>query len=609
MANKRGRHAKKGGRTTPKGTRPLQLVRSSPPPGRREPGLMDTVAEALRQPHPVDLLGFVSSVVWLASSNAPDRAADLPTVDFLVETWTEVEQRETTALLRAAAVLCESTALRAAAAEAAGDRSHPLPAWVDGLAHARVTRAVEVGHVLGDGEVLLLDVEIPGSTRVTIDVYVDHNVGTFVKDAFVVSESVDAVLNRMGPLLREPGTTVTDLSLADARAKLSEALASPLSNGFPFIDDDRTWPRSRPVVEWIVRTMPSGGTGYVSHEWTAGELHELMTDFFASPWGRALRDRDRRRLLELLVEVDDDDPMRWSPVRVELLEPEELLDHDLLPEVAALAPDLLRAFIGYCHGERGVPEPLTDETMAAVDRWALRLDHAIHELDQLFADDDEPRWSWGAEQLAELVTATGSVEALRHLTVDGLPTDEPMDWGAVPTEATAAVEPVVELVDELCERLFDLELRTAARRLIARLAAADPSLFTRRSRLENTVAAVVWSVANANDAFATHDVLVKELTADLGITGTPSQRADTFLRALPEAQRGFQGVGLGSTDLLTSTGRAAVLARRDRALRLLGRDVALGPDAWALDAPEVEIDDPDALWAIVAERRRIDGPA
>jgi hypothetical protein len=31
------------------------------------------------------------------------------------------------------------------------------------------------------------------------------------------------------------------------------------------------------------------------------------------------------------------------------------------------------------------------------------------------------------------------------------------------------------------------------------------------------------------------------------------------------------------------------------------------PDAWALDAAEVEIDDPDALWAIVAERHRADG--
>ncbi len=563
-AKKRGRHAKKGGRTTPKGTRPLQLVHADR--GPREPGMMEMVAAALRQPHPVDLVGLVSSMVWLASPSNLGRPPDLPTVDFLVDTWADVERRETTALLRAVAALGERAELRTAAAAASARRSHSLPAWVDGLGEARVTRVVEVGHVLGDGEVLLLEVEIPGSTGVTVDVYVDHNIGTFVKDAFVVPEPLDAVLHRMTDLLREPGTATTDVSLADARAKLTDALANPLSNGFLLdADDDRTWPRSRPAVEWILRGLPTGGTGYVRHTWTTAELRELVEAFFASPWGRALRDRDRRRLLERVVEVaaEEDDPMRWSPVRVEVLTAEGLVDDDDVPtEVLALAPDLLRAFIGYCHGERGVPDSLTDETMAAVDRWGPELQRAIDERDELYGDTDDPMWSWGAEMLVELVGATGSVAALRHLSVEPLP-DEPFDWTAVAPDAVEAIEPVVALVDDVCERLFDLELRTAARRTIARLATADPSLFTRRSRLENTAAALVWVVATANDAFATHGLLVKDLAADLGISGTPSQRADTFLRALPGAHRGYGGVGLGSTELLSAAGRASVIARRD----------------------------------------------
>jgi hypothetical protein len=196
------------------------------------------------------------------------------------------------------------------------------------------------------------------------------------------------------------------------------------------------------------------------------------------------------------------------------------------------------------------------------------------------------------------------VAALRHLTVEPLP-DEPFDWAAVAPDAVEAIEPVVALVDDVCERRFDLELRTAARRTIARLAAADPSLFTRRSRLENTTAALVWAVATANDAFTTHRLLVKELAADLGVSGTPSQRADTFLRALLGAHRGYEGVGLGTTDLLTSTGRASILARRDRGLQLLAREL-LGPEAWGRDAPaDVPIDDPDLLWEIVEARTRL----
>jgi hypothetical protein len=214
-------------------------------------------------------------------------------------------------------------------------------------------------------------------------------------------------------------------------------------------------------------------------------------------------------------------------------------------------------------------------------------------------------WSWGAEMLADLVGATGSVAALRDLAVEPLP-DEPFDWTAVAPDAVDAIEPVVALVDDVCERLFGLELRTAARRMIARLAAADPSLFTRRSRLENTAAALVWAVATANDAFATHGRLVKDLAADLGISGTPSQRADTFLQALPGAHRGYGGVGLGSTDLLTATGRASVMVRRDRGLSLLAREVLLGPEGWGRNAPpEVPTHDPDLLWEIVEARTRL----
>jgi hypothetical protein len=569
--------------------------------------MMEMVAAALRQPHPLDLVGFVSSMVWLASPTTAGRPPDLPTVDLLVKTWAEVDRRETTALLRAVSVLGERADLRTAAAAASAGRSHQLPAWIDGLDQARVTRAVEVGHVLGDGEALLLDVTIPGSRGLTLDVYVDHNIGTFVKDAFVAPEPLDGVLHRMADLLREPGTSVTDVPLADVKAKLTDALANPLSAGLPLgTDDDASWPRSRPVVEWLMRGLPAGGTGYDRPAWSSADLDALVEGFFASPWGRALRDGERGRLLESIVEQasDDDDPMRWSPVRVEVLTAEMLIDPELPPDELVHAPDLLRAFVGYCHGERGVPEALTEETMAAVDRWVPKLHQAIDEHDSLFGDTTNPMWSWGAELLAELAAATGSVVALRDLAVERLP-DEPFDRAAVPPEATEAVERVVALVDEVCEELFDIELRTVARRVIARLAAADPSLFTRRSRLENTVAALVWLAATANDAFTTHGVLVKELAARLGVTGTPSQRAETFLRALPGARSGYQTVGLGSTDLLTSIGRASLILRRDRGLQLLARDL-LEPEAWFDIAPEdVAIDDPDLLWEIVEARARV----
>ena len=55
MAKKRGRHARNGGRTTPKGTRPLQLVRNDRPRvdgPTREPGMMEMVAEHFKERQP-----------------------------------------------------------------------------------------------------------------------------------------------------------------------------------------------------------------------------------------------------------------------------------------------------------------------------------------------------------------------------------------------------------------------------------------------------------------------------------------------------------------------------------------------------------------------------
>src|SRR5690606_28181176 len=157
--------------------------------------------------------------------------------------------------------------------------------------------------------------------------------------------------------------------------------------------------------------------------------------FFSSPWGRAMRDGRRQRMLDRIVEVaarEDQDPTRWSPVRVEVLLA-DLLYADLSIDVDSvpLISDLLRAFVGYCHELRSVPASLTDETMAAVAQWTAELQQEIH-------DRSEWQWSWSASALAELASATGSVGALRRLEMDRLP-DEPFRWASVPGDAVDAI--------------------------------------------------------------------------------------------------------------------------------------------------------------------------
>ncbi|MET0726929.1 MAG: DUF6398 domain-containing protein [Acidimicrobiales bacterium] len=577
MSKQRGRHAKRGGRTTPKGARPLPVVRDGwepltpapPREGNTDSELTRLVGRALAASGPLDLLTLVSSILW--ASHPASAPTELLRLDELVEMWSDVDDRTTSALLATVAEMASDPALRKAAGAEVVHRDHRLPAWVNCLAQATVTRAVEVSHVLGDGEAFLIELRVPGASAITVDVYVDHNLGTVVKDAFVAPEAIDRLLVSMADLLDDPHTTVAEVDLNSVRAKIDGALARPLSAGSPFSHDGDSWPQSRPLVEWVLRLLPSGGTGYVSHRWTVSDQQALSAAFFASPYGRALRDARRQmilqRLLDHIIEGLRGDPMRWSPVTVELVMVGEL-DHPDLD--AELLPDLLRAFVGYCHAERHIPVELTEATIDSVERWVPELRQAITD----FHAWDGPS-SFEERQLEDLAHEVGSETALHRLDAAPLP-DEPFVWDEVPTDIRERVAAVLEIIDATCESLFDVEVRTAARRLVARVVAGDPTAFARRGRDETAAAALLWIVATASDAFAEHGIFVKDFMAHLGLVGrSPAQRADNFLRAARIDTHRYPRLALGDPSLLTAARRRWIISRRDRCAEAL-RDAA-GP--------------------------------
>jgi hypothetical protein len=85
-----------------------------------------------------------------------------------------------------------------------------------------------------------------------------------------------------------------DIDLADARARIFEAA----ENGgyiYPPLETD-TWPASRPLAEWLLRLLPSGGTGYVRPEWSQAAPRKLANWFFRSPFGQRLDNKDNRDL-------------------------------------------------------------------------------------------------------------------------------------------------------------------------------------------------------------------------------------------------------------------------------------------------------------------------
>ncbi|MGI8685195.1 MAG: hypothetical protein ACR2MO_08935 [Acidimicrobiales bacterium] len=375
---KKGRH-RKGGRVTPKGTRP-DGYRPRVPDDRSEPepDLLGDVRRAMTDDHPLGLLDLASTLLAAVDPRAenplersrPDRTR--PTREELVRSFTDIDRPETSALLAAVSALGSDEVERRRIDRVLDARDHHLPGWLAGLGRAEVYRAVETVHILGDGDNVMLGVRLASGHELTAVAYIDHNLGTLVKDAFVVPDSVDELLKLMESELQDPETDVREIPLADARARVVDAIGTGAIT-FPPIETD-TWPACRPLVEWLVGLLPDGGRGYERPEWSDDDRGDLTERFFASPVGAGLDDPDHRGLLEALLWFGCDygpgDPMRWSPVAVEIL----LVDwipRKIVADVPYLAkaPGLLRHFVRFCHVERAIPAHLTDETVDAVDRW------------------------------------------------------------------------------------------------------------------------------------------------------------------------------------------------------------------------------------------------
>jgi hypothetical protein len=115
--------------------------------------------------------------------------------------------------------------------------------------------------------------------------------------------------------------------------------------------------------------------------------------------------------------------------------------------------------------------------------------------------------------------------------------------------------------------VLDREYRTAARRLLARIATGDAAVFRRKASPVVSAAAICWIIGKANELFGLygHGMLVKDMMARFGLrSSAASQRAATFLKAAGINPDQLGAMRLGSADLLVSARRRNIMAARDR---------------------------------------------
>lgn len=585
--------AKRRRRTAKKGRRPAQRTTRGRQHTSAEPDLLADVRRALTDRHPLSLLTYVSTLLCVtdtrrnhpfARPDAPDLAA--LTREELVRTFLDVPAPETSALLAVIAEMAgDDDVLRARIRRELAARPKLEPAWLAQLSDTSTYRAVRMSHVLGDGDNIMLGARLPRGHELTCVIYIDHNLGTLVKDGFVVPESIATMVAEFKRVTDDPDTRWDDISLADARAWVDAAIELAAIT-FPPLETE-TWPACRALVEWITRSLPEGGTGYQRPQWDSAALARLTDRFFASPYGARLDDPDHRGLLESLLWYGTDygpgDPLRWSSPRVEILLDDWIPRKIVAPaEYLAKVPDLLRGFICFAHAEIGLRSDLTDETLGAIDDWEPQYQQTIRSprlqgpaalLAALGIDTEdladvpvgaEKTESFEQSMLGWLALEVGDQVQLDRLDDNPLP-DEPFRWEGIPDDVTARVHEVLALTDRCCEEMLDFEYRTACRRILARVAVREPEVFRRRGRAETAAAALVWIVGKANDLFErpAGRIHVRDLMSHFGLgQSSIAQRAATMLRA-----GGFHDdtyiVRLSAPDYLVAARRRRIIKMRN----------------------------------------------
>ncbi len=182
------------------------------------------------------------------------------------------------ALRALAAVDADSYATQArAAADRLGAGCVSRPPWVEDLGRARPVAALMMcDDLFDDGVSILIEFARPNADPHTLGLYIDHNMGGIVKDAFVA-----------GPLaeVRERFPDLCELDLGEARARLERALDILDYTLDPPVDEGVD--RLRGFMDACARLLPGGAALPDELEESAPEERELLLDdFLTSPEGR-----------------------------------------------------------------------------------------------------------------------------------------------------------------------------------------------------------------------------------------------------------------------------------------------------------------------------------
>ena len=232
-----------------------------------------------------------------------------------------------------------------------------VPDWFDDLGASTPVTAIRLGDVFDDAFSIHVDFERGGATR-GIAVRVDPISGWAQQFLFGGTTSEVRELSA-----DDPHSVITELSLADARAVLDEAMER---RDRSWTDDDDPTAENDDVllalIEQRVALLPAGGVrpGLVT-EMSPSEEVALINDFVTEHGGRH---EAAATIAELIVtfarDLADGRPLIWSPSRVRMfVGPFAMVVPRSQPgadEMLAELPDVFADWLRFAAGRLGLPD-------------------------------------------------------------------------------------------------------------------------------------------------------------------------------------------------------------------------------------------------------------
>jgi hypothetical protein len=195
---------------------------------------------------------------------------------------------------------------------------------------------------------------------------------------------------------------------------------------------------------------------------------------------------------------------------------------------------------------------------------------------------------WTARMIKDLCDLIGGIDALQDLDAIPLP-NAGFDWAVVADADRTVVTEVLAEIDQRVAHWFGDEYQVVAHRLLARLAAHNPSSLYRGTAVR-TAAAITWLALRGNDALGGRRRPTASTVWAVFRVSNCADRGRGLFKAIGLAPRLYSkslfdnhsDVWLGDPSLLHSQTRASLLRRREIAIAAIEQDAVRRAEAHPL---------------------------